>query len=109
MNRQQRRKLERQKSLPTVPSDRLETIINNKIEKDLEAIKQEALKQAVHDLTAAFIITLKDEYGFGKKRMVTLLTRVNRQFECINDGEVTIEDIKEVCRESGLDYEAVLK
>jgi hypothetical protein len=58
-------------------------------------------------MTAAFIISLNDEFGFGKDRIYRLLSKVNTQFECITHGDVTIEDIKLWCIEKGIDYRLI--
>lgn len=96
MNRAARRKAMKNKSQ-----------IADNIHFEIQEEKKRILKRAVHDLTAAFILSLADEFGFGKKRIERLLYRVNRQFECINEGYVTINDIKKMCQEIGLDYEVI--
>lgn len=92
-----------------IPKHEVKELVHKTITNDLDKVRQEAIKLAVHDLTAAFIISMHDEFGWGKTRIHRLLGRVNNQFECILANTVTIDDIKQWCQENGLDYEAVFK
>lgn len=112
MGRAERRKAEKlqranAKNVPLIPKHEVKDLVHKEIRKDLDKVRQEAIKRAVHDLTAAFIIAINSEFGFGKKRIARLLSRVNLQFECILADTCTIEDIKQWCLEHGFNYEDI--
>jgi polysaccharide pyruvyl transferase WcaK-like protein len=112
MNRNQRRSFsDKQKPTPTfaITKHRLNKVIKHEISQDIEQVKKEAFKQAVHDVTAAFVISLHDGFDFDKHKLTRLLDKVNNQFECILRGDVTIDDIKCWCKDGGLDLEVVFK
>lgn len=112
MGRAERRKAEKlqranAKNVPLIPKHEVKALVHKEIQKDLDRIRHEAIKRAVHDLTAAFIISIHDEFGWGKTRIHRLLGRVNNQFECILANTVTIDDIKQWCLEHGFNYEEI--
>lgn len=102
INRAKRRELDRLHDKSELYKQ-IEEIFNSEI----EIIKKEILLKAVHDLTAAFIISLHDEMGFGKKRIEQVLARTNEQFDSIMKDFITIDDIKQWCSDNDINYEAV--
>jgi FAD synthase len=123
LSRQQLRNQARQKAKQERQNSTLYTLTKNDIIKtaqkhvstEVEKIKREALRMAVGDLTAAFVMSLHDEFDWfsnkqhGKARIEKLLTRVSKNFECINQGLITVEDIKAWCEEVGIDYYSVFQ
>lgn len=116
MNRQQRRKTGQVDMLPMQPKfqapltkDQIIAIAMVELEKEKKFIMNESFKRAVRDLTAAFMLSASDEFGFGEKRLARLLGKVAKTFACINEGTVTIEDIKQWCKEKGFDYDALFE
>ena len=104
MNRAARRRkqkeLEKVKKPPTynLSQAQLQAIIME----DLRKAQHDAMNYAVKGLTAAFVISLHDEFEFGPKRLQRLLDKANLQFECIDAGTVTVEDLIEWCKDYGV-------
>lgn len=74
------------------------------MKESLAAVRQDAIKFASDCMIASFVISLHDEFGFGPKRMKRLLEKVNLQFDCVEAGTVSLEDLAEWCNENyGLD------
>ena len=70
----------------------------------LKEVKRQLLPVLVSCMSAAFLIVLHDEYGFGGKRLSKILERVNLQFDAIYDEDVTIDDIIGLVKEeTGID------
>jgi hypothetical protein len=114
LNRKQRRQKERdakkaQKETYNLTKEDIRKTTHNQMMSEIDLVRKKALQLAVWDLTATFIISLHDEFGFGKKRIEKFLERASRQFECINSGLVTIEDMKGWCKEHELDYQAIFQ
>ena len=57
--------------------------------------KKEAVDQAVTSLTASFLLTLKDDFGFGAKRAQRLLEGVQNQFDAVTKGYISLDDMRE--------------
>lgn len=83
--------------------------VKQEFKKELEFAKRVAIEQAVNACTAAFLMTISDEFEFGNKRLTRILEGVNKNFECILAGYVTIEDIMNWCKEKGLPFEQIFK
>lgn len=70
----------------------------------LKEVEQKLIPLLRAAMSAACLIVLHDEYGFGNKRLTKVLGRLNLQFEAIYDEDVTIDDIiKLVKDEVGID------
>lgn len=112
MNRAARRRkqkeLEKVKKPPTynLSQAQLKAIVDKEVQERLEEVKHLAINETIKGLTAAFIISLSDEFGFGIKRMSRLLDKVQNQFECIEAGTVELEDLIEWVLEFGIDIKA---
>lgn len=63
------------------------------VEEEQKRRESELLGNALLGLTSAFVISLHDECGFGKKRITQVLNRVNKQYEQMRDGYITMEDL----------------
>lgn len=55
---------------------------------------KDILQQAVIDYSVVLAMTLHDELGFGRVRLENFLERVKKQFDCIQEGVVSVEDMK---------------
>ena len=105
MNRTAKRQLEREQSrnvrepLITIRRSAMMEIINKEIEKASIEVQHSAIRTAIKALTSAFVLTLHDKDGWGKKRIERLLDNVNELLLYIQIGEVTIDDIKQVCED----------
>ena len=51
--------------------------------------------QALHNLSACFLLAMNEAFGFGAGRLMQLHDRMQEEFECIVDGYVTIEEISD--------------
>lgn len=110
MNRQQRRadgRTSEKNPTYTITRDGLKGIINKEIDDKIGTVRMKMARRTVHDLTAAFAISLNAECGFGKKRLSDVLRRVQTTFACITAGTVTIEDIKNWCASQGIQYKDI--
>lgn len=106
MNRAERRRLQKEAAkAPTynVNQKQLSDLVHNKVEDRLEEIRSEAISKAVQAYTAAWIISLYDEFNFGHKRLQRVLNKVENQFECVTAGAITIEDLVNWCKEYGIE------
>lgn len=109
MNRAARRRKEGESTkAPTynINQAQLKATVDREIQERLEEVKHLAINETIKSLTAAFIISLSDEFGFGIKRMSRLLDKVQNQFECIEAGTVELEDLVEWVLEFGIDIKA---
>lgn len=96
MNRQQRRKAEKQGK-----EVKKEPVINIK-KSDIRQIAEKATEKAMADVTDIAFLTvlalplyvLKVKYGFGKKRLSKFMDEVLYQYECISQDYVTLEDMR---------------
>ena len=101
MTRSEFRRAERQKT-PTY--NYTEKQIKAMVLAESKRIKDEATKDAVYALTCVFAQALHDEYGFGKNKINNLLSRTMFKFECILDGTVKLDEIREWCEEYGIKF-----
>ena len=89
-----------------IDSNRVARELKKTVEKDIALNTADAV-------SALWIISLHDEFGFGKKRLDKVLERVNNQYEAIylngqnNEEGCSIDDIYAVLREMG--FERVIK
>jgi hypothetical protein len=83
MNRAQRRAYQ-QGGLYTV--DHLREI--------LKQDRKEVLNKLANDYSAVVALCLRDKLGFGHKRAARFLRSVSTMFNDLQDGHLTIEDIK---------------
>ncbi len=60
---------------------------------DIDKIKLDLTKELVTKITAALVISLHDTYNFKRKRIQRVLDKAMIQFECIDAGTVTLEDL----------------
>ena len=100
MNRANRRRKGVAKTSPTynISQQQLKDMVSDEIEET----KQKAISYTTSCLSAAFIIALHDQYGFGIKRLENVLDKVKLQFECIDAGTVTVEDLVAWCLDYGI-------
>lgn len=74
------------------------------LNKAYKRIDNDMRKYTVVAVAGAFALCLHDKYGFGRKRLGSLLRDVMNTFNAINENYTTVEDIlKTVRRETGLD------
>lgn len=90
MNRKQRRAAVSKGSV----SDRAK-YLKDQESKIKKQVADRATTFCTEGLFSVFALVLHDELGFGKKRVEKLLSRVDKQFECITSGNVSLDDIKQ--------------
>jgi hypothetical protein len=97
MKRQEKRRIEREKSKDsvkyTLSYNNMKEMTKKVIEAETAQIIEEARRQAITDLFAIVSESLHDEFGFGHDRLTRLFSRTVEKFDCINKGLVTIDDI----------------
>lgn len=79
-------------------------VSNNDIVKAAEGMKTNIFQT----VTALMLLTIHDEFGFGKKRLEQLMDRFLFKAECMEDPETLFcwQDVKEIMRdECGMDLE----
>lgn len=94
MNRQQKRH-SKSNEIP-------QGVIANAMKEELVAIRKEVLQYATTRTIAAFVVALHDVEGFGHKRLKRVLEKVNTEFECVDAGMVTLDDLLSMCTEYGI-------
>ena len=100
MNRAERRRANRKEK---------ESVINIK-SKDINQIKESATNEAV---SRAFVlmmnvplIVLRDNFGFGQKRLEKFIDEVKKNMVCLSEGYVSFEDLKNALeKETGVKVE----
>jgi len=103
MNRQQRRKQQRQQL-------KGEKVVNLKA-KDVQLIQQQAEKKAINDVFALCLnvvaLNLHDKLGFGTKRTREFIIKLLNQFECIGDNYLNFGDVRKIIKdEMGIEIES---
>lgn len=77
----------------TYTRDEVTLAVNNLLFKKGKEIEKIARTHAIRDLSAVIIEALRDELGFGQKRVLRVIKRANLKLACIEKGLVTIDDI----------------
>lgn len=106
LNRAERRRLQReQKKAPTynINQKQLSNLIHDEVNNRLKEIRNEAINKTIQAYTAAWVISLHDEFQFGHKRLQKILNKVENQFECVTAKTVTVEDLVNWCNEYGIE------
>lgn len=98
MNRKERRKQGVKQKTPTY----------NLSKDQIEAVKQkavmEASKQAFILMLGIPLIVMRDEFGFGKKRLERFIDRAIDQYDSFDKGYITLDDlINTIFEETGVE------
>ena len=107
LNRKQRRNQGIKTKVPVYHYNQqvVDELVMETLEKERRKIKREMLNR----IMGSVIITMHDEFGIGKQRINRFIDRLNSNYICIDDGLVTLEDMKVWCKEYGVNFEAVFK
>lgn len=62
-------------------------------EKELTAEMQRVTAEIADKISNVWVMAIRDEYGFGRKRMNRLVERVNTVLDDINSGYLSFEDV----------------
>lgn len=101
MNRQERRKLQKQQGTHIAPP-RTYTLTDA----DIRRIKSEAVDDALRALLAIPVMVLHDKYGFGELRLSRFMGYVNTWIKAIHEDENTLSELVELAeKEAGFKIE----
>lgn len=106
LNRAERRRLKKEAAkAPTynVNQKQLSNLIHDGVNDRLKEIRNETINKTIQAYTAAWVISLHDEFNFGHKRLQRVLNKVENQFECVTAETITIEDLVNWCKEYGIE------
>jgi hypothetical protein len=102
VNRAERKRLERdevkKKATYTISRQDYETLLTRH-KMQIEATKQATKEIVTESLLSALIISLKYEFGFGRKRMQKVTDEINNQLNLIHDKIVEHEDMIKLAEE----------
>lgn len=72
--------------------------------REREQIKKKAIKDALQIITYFPLLALRDEFGFGAKRLQRFTDRMHSDIEAYNKGYIDIIDIAEtIKKETGIE------
>ena len=95
MNRAERR---RQKKA----TEKAEKVVNVKAA-DVARLKEKATIEAANKafilILAIPMIVLRDDFGFGGKRLTKFIDRALEQYKCFESGAVTIDELRQIIYE----------
>lgn len=101
MNRQERRKLQKQHGARIAPP-RVYTLTDA----DLQRIESKAVDDALRALLAIPVMVLHDKYGFGEVRLGRFMGYVNTWIKAIHEDENTLAELVELAeKEAGFKIE----
>ena len=66
---------------------------------DLKKFSDYEKKNSVATVTMMAVVTLRDEFGFGKKRMHRFLDRFGKKTDCLLEGYVNWKDFQQTIKE----------
>ena len=73
--------------------------------KQIQKMKDDATMQAVNITNILPLLVLRDEFGFGKKRLQQYIDALNRQLDAFNGGHISLKDVVgTINAETGLGY-----
>jgi hypothetical protein len=95
MNREQRRSqgdYTKQKTL-NFTEETLKNAIAKEMLQTIEKERMQATTKTVDLMLAIITIIMHDCHGYRKKRLHKLLLKIQSQFECIDDGTVSADEL----------------
>jgi len=82
------------------------TLSEFEMNQKLKVAYRQGINDTVTGILAAMLICIHDKWGFGKQRAIRLLNQVNEQFASVDEGYVTIDDLKQaVLDDLGIDIQ----
>lgn len=104
MNRKQRRAA--QKKGITIPKDPVYNVKQSDLDKMREKSVDEAANAAMVLLLALPIKVMRDNYGFGSKRLTALAEALSDEYQKFADDEVSLEEYADlVYQYTGIKFE----
>ena len=106
MNRQQKRqqKIKDKEWVYTLKESDMSRVIME----ELETIKKQATIAAIDSLMGSVLISLHDTFGFGTSRLNKFIDKLNTQYNCIEEGTVSLEDFNEWAKDKGINYKVLI-
>lgn len=106
MSRAERRRLERENKKPV----KTYTLTGPQIEKMKNDATMEASKRALLMVMAVPLVALRDEFGFGEKRLERYMGKFLNIWECYEEDYVSLEDLMTIIEtETGLQVKKLVK
>ncbi len=73
---------------------------------ELLKIKRDAVGEAMDRATLCCLLTLRDEFGFGEKRMVKFLEALDKTVICNCEKRMSLKDVQQaITEETGLKFQ----
>ena len=96
MNRKERRRAGKQINEPVMTLKRSEAkqVVDEIVQAELKKIQVQDLDIFLHLLC----IAAEAEFGFKKGRLIRLVERIQKQYQAIQDNQLSKEDIRDYCR-----------
>lgn len=71
----------------------------------IEELRNDLKLDIIQQLFGAIIISLHDEFGFGPKCVNKFIDKFNSNMDCINNGNVSLDDFNNWCNENDIQYQ----
>lgn len=98
MNRKERRRHKLDIKQPVV------NVSVNHLKSELEIVRKECITVTLKSFVGLMALTLNSDFSFGEKRLNHLLARLFEQYECMEKGLITIDDIEIWCKEKNIKF-----
>lgn len=89
MNRAEKRRLERDAN----KSQKVYTLTQAQIDEIKRDISIQSTKRAFHIMLAFPLMAMRDEFGFGKKRLQRIIDRILETYDAYEEKYITLEDL----------------
>lgn len=93
MNRQERRKQR------ILAKPRTYTLTDQQISKIKADAGKEASEKAFVAMLGLPLLALRDEFDFGQEKLERFMDKLISEYECFDQGYVSLEDLKQVIKE----------
>ena len=100
MNRAQRRKMGKKLDEPMY--NLKQSDIKNSVDTIVRDKTKEIQLEAVEQTLGIVCLCLNAEYGFGEKRLLRMISRVQKQYDCLRQGYITFNDVKMQMKDLGV-------
>lgn len=81
----------------------MRAVVQRAVYEEVKRIREDIEKICIGAVTAAFMITLHDKWEFDKDELNELLQQTLQQFLAVKAKYVTVDDIREWCKEYGIE------
>ena len=63
---------------------------------EIQKMKEDATLAAIEAVLVVPLLVLRDDFGFGKKRLAHFQERLRKQLDLASEGYVSLQDIRKV-------------